>query len=90
MSYQQSRADFEYLETIISIDDTVDQMSRLTEFMENPTKAYANDLYESLIYQWFIEQGSKHISRIFRVEFNPDKKTKRIAESYGISLDFIE
>jgi len=90
MSYKQTRADFEYLETIIELEDTVEQMSDLTDFMRNPTKKFAQELYEAMISGWFGEQYTTHSRFLGSTEFKPDKRTKRIADRYRIDLDYLD
>lgn len=90
MSYKQARKDFEYLETIMETMDWVEVMSRLTELMENPTKACAEGLYTSLILQWFSEFRADYTrpnGPVAAIEV--DAKLKRIAKRHGVNLKFL-
>lgn len=60
--YIQTRKDFEYLETIIEIDDTVACfMDNVVELMENPTKKYAQEMYTSGIEIWCTERKFDYV-----------------------------
>lgn len=62
MAYAQARKDFEYLETIIELDDTVACfMDNVVELMENPKKQMAEEMYISGILLWFGERISDYI-----------------------------
>lgn len=61
-SYKKLREDFEYLESLIPLDDHVSIMDNMDEFMQNPTKKYAAGLYLSSIELWFVQERSKWIS----------------------------
>jgi hypothetical protein len=56
--YARARKDFEYLETIVELNDQVSLMDELENFMRCPTKAFAATLYESGITLWFGEHGA--------------------------------
>lgn len=57
IGYDQARADFEYLEKWAELDDQVSIMSYMTQFMQNPTKAFAAKLYCASVRLWFHEHG---------------------------------
>jgi len=85
MSYKQARIDFEFLESIEEIRDTVEQMSRLTEFMENPNKAFAEGLYIDMILQWFSEREAEEVGIMYkgkRLELKLFRRVLRIQKKY--------
>jgi len=55
--YAQTRKDFEFLESVVELDDWVTLMDEIEWFMQTPTKAFATKLYEGAISVWFSEQG---------------------------------
>ena len=81
MSYRQARKDFEFLETIEECDETVEMMSQLMQFMENPNQKFAEGLYVSHILRWFEEReleeyGIMHKGK--RLELKLFNRVKRI------------
>lgn len=60
VGYDQARADFEWLEKNYGeLDDQVAVMSYMTQFMQNPTKAFAAKLYCICVRLWFHEHGTE-------------------------------
>jgi len=76
MAYAQARKDFEYLETIVELDDTVACfMDNVVHLMENPNKQTAEDMYKSAIDLWFGERKYAPLKE----EFITPKENRRIA-----------
>lgn len=62
MAYGQAKKDYEYLETINEVDDTIMFAADETfELMANPTKKNAEGMYIGGIEQWFWENRSSYI-----------------------------
>lgn len=75
MSYGRARKDFEYLETIAELDDWVEIDGLVRDLMEAPTKAKAQELYESCISLWM---GEAH-----RDGRPLPRRAKALKERYG-------
>jgi hypothetical protein len=71
--YASTRRDFEYLESIAELDDWVTLMDELENFMRQPTKAFAADLYGQAIWLWLMQHGTS------------DKGAARIAKKHGFA-----
>lgn len=74
MAYAKARKDFEFLETVVQLNDWVSLMDDLEEFMRKPNKLYAQGLYERGIGLWFQENGTEGHGR----------RVSNIAERYGV------
>lgn len=57
--YDQSRADFEYLEAINALEDQVELDAQRLGLMRNPTKNFAAKMYQDGIGLWFVENADK-------------------------------
>lgn len=69
--YARNRRDFEFLESLIELDDLVEIDAEVIYLMQEPTKAKAAEMYANAIDLWFREHsGSDHME-------NP--KVKRLA-----------
>lgn len=90
MTYKQARADFEYLETKAKTQEWAWVEERFQDFLENPTKKYAEDIYVSLIDQWFNERDREgnNIGNVHAIPFaeNIDARVFKIAERYGCTF----
>ena len=63
--YKQRKADFLFLYEIVELDDMVAIDSNMSEFMANPTKKFASELYERCITLWFHqERGNTHCDEV--------------------------
>lgn len=79
MSYAQARKDFEFLETLTELYDQVELDAMRIDLMRNPTKAFAERMYQAAIRMWFEEQrlnGRDWPNHYYRV----------IAARYGITI----
>lgn len=80
MSYAQARKDFEFLESLTELYDQVELDAMRQDLMQNPTKAFAEKMYEMAISSWFAEQRLAGRSW-------PNKYYRVIAARYGVALD---
>ena len=58
-TYEQRRADFEYLEGLAEVEDMVTIDAEVFALMRDPSKRKAGELYASCIALWFQEHGDK-------------------------------
>lgn len=79
MSYLQSRQDFEFLESIIFLDDAVEIDSMVFDLMQSPTKKTAQRMYEAAITLWFGERRREGYH-------SNDKRLHAIAIRHGHKL----
>lgn len=77
MTYDETRADFEFLETLCEVVDMVEIDAGVTGLMRNPTKRKAADLYLSAIGLWFQENGRY---------WQNSEEVSDIADRYGIAF----
>lgn len=63
MTYAKARSDFEYLESLVELDDQVELDSQRLDLMQEPTRAKACELYEAGIHLWFGEHSGKFRTR---------------------------
>jgi len=59
ITYEQARADFEFLEGLAELYDQVELDAQRLDLMQNPTKRLAGRMYEAAIRLWFSENGGK-------------------------------
>ena len=78
LTYKQVREDFEYIESLCELDDQVEIMANIDEFMRNPTKAYATGLYRSKLLMWFRER------RFYGHAKLKDERVIKIQQRYDI------
>ena len=57
INYKTAREDFEFLESIMELEDHAALDERRVELMENPTKKVAGRIYEASCCLWFAEHG---------------------------------
>jgi hypothetical protein len=70
--YAQTRKDYDFLNSIIAVDDQVSLMDQVQDLMENPNKAYAQSMYEGAIGLWFSER------RVSSTDDVPKKHRRRV------------
>ena len=75
--YNQAREDFEFLESIVELDDQVELDAMRLDLMKSPTKSKAADMYEMGIRLWFSEH---------RNVVDADGEIIEIGERHGIAL----
>lgn len=72
--YSIARADFEYLESVKELEDTLPVQDEMMRLMENPNKETAAELYRNLIELWIREHGK------------PNRRIARIANRHLLTL----
>jgi len=60
MSYEQDRADFEYLENIAEVEDMVVIDADVWSLMRDPTKKRAAEMYRCSICLWMAEHSANY------------------------------
>lgn len=75
MPYKDTRADFEYLETLKPLADWYGLEEDMVEFMRKPTKEYARKKYVQAITMWFQEYGPV-----------ADFRATNIADKYSLEI----
>lgn len=71
--YDKAREVFEYLESLVELDDQVEMDAERLSLMRNPTKSKAADLYEMGIRLWCGEHMPHN-----------DPRAQEIAEEYDL------
>jgi predicted chitinase len=74
-SYEQARKDFEALEKYAEVDDEVTLDAERRNLMNNPTKAFAAELFRNAIGLWMAENFEK---------FSDSGEVKAIRSRYGV------
>lgn len=78
MSYQQARADFEYLESVAEVEDMVAMDADVWSLMRDPTKRRAEEMYLCSIRLWMAEHSANYADALDVCE---------IADRHGIDME---
>jgi len=91
ITYEQARSDFEFLHGLRALEDQVDLDVERQALMENPTKAFAMELYRAAVGLWFAENIDMEGRSVFadRGVFEIDdwnkKRFDEIKERHGLA-----
>jgi hypothetical protein len=72
--YEEARAAFEYMESLVQLEDQVELDGARLYLMQNPTKAKAAEMYESAITLWLSENRNRELPQ----------RACEIANKYGL------
>lgn len=61
LNYKKLREDFEYLESLIALENQHDLDASRLDLMQNPTKSFAAGFYLASIYLWFEQETIKWV-----------------------------